>query len=162
MEPVLKQINYDTFTVDFLEINNFTHLHFYGTEKEHVLDSHIRKNFPFSIKETGKEIEEEILKFAPEISYLSYDKKTLLESRDKNGSLKSMSDRDNEVQEEYKRLELKYKDRSVIHKAITEKILQGRLKQKVITYMIPEINPFIDTIMLKMAEEIEKDLEKSK
>ena len=161
MEPVLKQINYDTFTVDFVEKDGSTHIHFYRTNKEDLLDAQITKNFPYKIKETGKDIEQELLLFAPEIESLRYDKNTLLESRDRRNEFKFMTDREKEVQEKYKELEHKYKDRSVIHKAVTEKLLTGKLTEQVFTYIVPEINPFIDTIMLKLAEELDMNLQKS-
>lgn len=162
-EPQLKRIEYDKFTVDFVERDSNTYLHFYKTDakNESFFDKAVAKSFRFPIKETGKEIEEELLNFAPEVNYLKYDKRTLLESRDRDGKFKNLSERELEVHRKHEELQSKYEDKSVIHKSITYNFLSAKLQEKVYSYIVPEINPFIDEVILDMTENLEELLKKS-
>ena len=163
LEPKLKRIHYDKFIVDFVEKDSSTYLHFYNTDKnnEPLIDKAVTKTFFFPMKNTGDIIEQKLKEFAPEVDYLKYNKATLLESRDRNGEIKTISPRELEVQKKYEELQKLYEERGVIHKSVTFNMLSGWLKEKIYCYVIPEINPFIDDLMLNMADELEALINKS-
>lgn len=163
-EPVLKRIEYTNFTLDFVEKDGFTHLHIYGNLSD--VDDYIFNYFRRKIKNTGAEIEELLEKFKQEecieniysdARYMSQPDQQLFFAQRKK------------IDDKYKELLKLYDDKQFIHKTVTKKLFinqdmktkrkeQYELPTKVTTYKIPEINPFIDNLLLEMTEKIEKDL----
>jgi hypothetical protein len=163
-EPVLKRVEYDNFTVDFVEKDGFTHLHVYGEIND--VDKYIFDYFRRKIKDTGVEVETLLEKFKEEegvgdiyadIRYMSQSDKDRFSAQRKK------------IDDKYKELLKLYEDRNYIHKTVTKKLFINQnmetkkkelyeLPSQVITYKIPEINPFIDTLIIEMTSKIEKDL----
>lgn len=163
-EPVLKRVEYDNFTVDFVEKDGFTHLHIYGEITD--IDKYIFDYFRRKIKDTGLEIETLLEKFKEEegvgdiyadIRYMSQSDK------------EHFSDQRKKIDDKYKELLKLYEDKNYIHKTVTKKLFINQnmetkkkelyeLPSQVITYKIPEINPFIDTLIIELTSKIEKDL----
>jgi len=163
-EPVLKRVEYANFTVDFVEKDGFTHLHIYGEITD--IDKYIFDYFRRKIKDTGVEVETLLEKFKEEegvediyadIRYMSQSDKEHFSAQRKK------------IDDKYKELLKLYEDKNYIHKTVTKKLFINQnmetkkkelyeLPSQVITYKIPEINPFIDTLIIEMTSKIEKDL----
>jgi hypothetical protein len=163
-EPVLKRVEYDNFTVDFVEKDGFTHLHVYGEIND--VDKYIFDYFRRKIKDTGVEVETLLEKFKEEegvgdiyadIRYMSQSDKDRFSAQRKK------------IDDKYKELLKLYEDKNYIHKTVTKKLFINQnmetkkkelyeLPSQVTTYKIPEINPFIDTLIIEMTSKIEKDL----
>ena len=62
-EVIHKQIQYDTFTVDIIEKDSKTYLHFQGYLDIPFLDKSIKESFCRPVKNTGEDIEKEFKEF---------------------------------------------------------------------------------------------------
>ena len=70
------------------------------------------------------------------------------------------------IREKHEEFMKKYDDKKYIHKATTDKlnvekdergvIVQGKLPQKITTYIIPERNPFLDVLLVEMCKNLEE------
>ena len=159
-EPILKRISCEGFTVDFIEKDGFTHIHLYG--KPIDIDKHVFNYFRRPIKNTGEEIDNKMDEFKKSLQLGEYDDARYMSEQDQSLFLaqrKKLSDK-------YKELLKLYEDRGYIHKSTTKKLIEDKnldtkrisiyeLTSPVISYRVPEINPFIDKIMLSMTTDIE-------
>lgn len=163
-EPVLKRISYDNFTVDFVEKDGFTHLHVYGKLTD--IDKYVFDYFRRKIKDTGAEIENAFEQYKKEegVDDIYSDSRYM----SSNEQVHFFAQR-KKLDDKYKELLKLYEDRNYIHKTVTKKLFidqnmetkrkhQYELSEQVLTYKIPEVNPFIDTVLLDMTAKIEKDL----
>ncbi len=159
-----KQIQYDTFSVDIIEKDYKTYLHFQGYKNIDQLDKVVKDTFSRPIKETGREIEREFKQFM--------EKEGLPSEESQYFEINYFKDEEaffcarKLIREKHEEFMKKYDDKKYIHKATTDKlnvekdergvIVQGKLPQKITTYIIPERNPFLDILLVEMCKNLEE------
>jgi len=165
-EVIHKQIQYDTFSVDIIEKDSKTYLHFQGYLDIHFLDKSIKESFCRPVKNTGEDIEKEFKEFLVKngipVDETKYFDINYFDDEEEFFSVRKL------MREKHAELLEKYKDKSYIHKSTVDKlnlekdqkgkIYQVSMPHKITSYIIPERNPFIDTLMVELAAQLNNHL----
>jgi hypothetical protein len=165
-EVIHKQIQYDTFSVDIIEKDSRTYLHFQGYSDGPFLDKSIKDTFCRPVKNTGEDIEKEFKEYLQKnsipVDETKYFDINYFKDEEEFFSVRKL------MREKHAELLKKYDDKSYIHKSTVEKlniekdskgkIYQVSMPNRVTSYIVPEKNPFIDTLMVNLAAELNKHL----
>lgn len=165
-EVIHKQIQYDTFSVDIIEKDSKTYLHFQGYLDTPFLDKSIKESFCRPVKNTGEDIEKEFKEFLVKngipVDETKYFDINYFDDEEEFFSVRKL------MREKHAELLEKYKDKSYIHKSTVDKlnlekdqkgkIYQVSMPHKITSYIIPERNPFIDTLMVELAAQLNNHL----